>query len=438
MKIKLLNNIILGGNEVSPRQNVNLENNSRRAFLKFLASSPLLVSFGGLTRMFNNKKELSAINSLDFRELEERIDELISSPEEAINVFDFESVAKAKLPPAHYGYLATGVEDDRTLRANRQAFCRIHLRPRRLIDVSEVDMTTDLFGVPWKSPIILAPVGSQKAFHPEGEIAVARAAKAQQHLQILSTVSTSSIEEVTFARGEPVWYQLYPTSLWDIAKSMIRRSESVECPVLVLTVDIPTLTNRETEKRFKKRDTRDCSSCHSPGIQGLLERKPMFNGTNKSKLSRLLAPAMTWDFVNRLKDTTDMKVVLKGIVTREDARLSVEHKVDGIIVSNHGGRAEESGRASIDSLPEVVEAVGGRIPVLVDSGFRRGSDIFKALALGANAVCIGRPYLWGLAAFGQPGAEMVLKILKAELKDVMMFAGTRSLKDIGNSYVGKA
>ena len=163
----------------------------------------------------------------------------------------------------------------------------------------------------------------------------------------------------------------------------------------------------------------------------------MFNGTNKSELSGLLAPAMTWDFVNRLKDTTDMKIVLKGIVTREDARLSVEHGVDGIIVSNHGGRAEESGRATIDSLPEVVEAVGGRIPVLVDSGFRRGSDVFKALALGANTVCIGRPYLWGLAAFGQPGVEMVLKILKAELKDVMMFVGTRSLKDIGSSYVGK-
>ena len=247
---------------MSTRQNVNLENNSRRAFLKFLASSPLLVSLGSLSFMFNNEQELNAIDSLDFCELEERIDELISSPEEAINVFDFKSVAKAKLPLAHYGYLATGVEDDRTLRANRQAFSHIHLRPRRLIDVSEVDMTTDLFGEPWKSPIILAPAGSQKAFHPEGEIAVARAAKAQQHLQILSTVSTSSIEEVTYARGEPVWYQLYPTSLWDIAKSMIRRAESVECPVLVLTVDIPTLTNRETEKRFKKRDTSDCSSCH--------------------------------------------------------------------------------------------------------------------------------------------------------------------------------
>lgn len=421
-------------------KNTDKDTTSRRVFLKFLAGSSLLAGLGSLGFTFkgHDEQELTAaIDSLDYHELETRIDELISSPEEAINVFDFEAVAQVKLPPAHYGYLATGVEDDRTLHANREAFSRIYLRPRRLINVSEIDMTTDLFGELWKSPIIIAPAGSQKAFHSEGEIAVARAAKNQQHLQILSTVSTSSIEDVTKARGGPVWYQLYPTSQWKIAQSMIHRAESVESPVLVLTVDIPTLTNRETEKRFKRKDSRDCSSCHSIGIQGLLERKPMFDGTDKLKLSGLMAPAMTWDFVDKLKNTTGMKLVLKGIVTHEDARLSVEHGVDAIIVSNHGGRAEESGRATIDSLPEVVEAVDGRIPVLVDSGFRRGSDIFKALALGATAVCIGRPYLWGLAAFGQAGVEMVLKILQAELKDVMMFAGTRSIKEIGQSFIGK-
>jgi len=419
-------------------KNTNVETKSRRAFLKFLASSPLFASVGGLSFLFNNTQELYANDSLDFHELEKRIDKLITSPKDAINVFDFESVARVKLPPAHYGYLATGVEGDKTLRENREAFSRIYLRPRRLVDVSEVDMTTELFGVSWKSPVILAPAGSQKAFHSEGEIAVAKAAKIQQHLQILSTVSTSSIEDVIKARGGPVWYQLYPTSRWEIAQSMIKRAESVKSPVLVLTVDIPTLTNRETEKRFKRKDDRDCSDCHSGGIQGLLERKPMFDGTNKSELKGLLVPSMTWEFVEKLRKTTHMKIILKGIVTKEDAQLCIEHGVDGIIVSNHGGRAEESGRATIDSLPEVVEAVKGKIPVLVDSGFRRGSDIFKALALGASAVCIGRPYLWGLAAFGQAGVEMVLKILQAELKDVMMFAGTRTLKDISSSFVGKS
>jgi len=407
----------------------------RRLFLKFLASSTLFSTFGGLDNLFANIGKQDSINS---HLLKTQVDKIISSASEAINVFDFEPVAKKILPPAHYGYLATGVEDDRTLKANREAFSHIYLRPRRLIDVSKINMITELFDVTWDSPIVLAPAGSQKAFHDEGEIAVAKAAKKQKHLQILSTVSTSSIEDVTEARGGSVWYQLYPTSVWDIAISMIRRAEAVKSPVLVLTVDVPTLTNRETEKRFKRIDTRDCAPCHSPGIQGLLEGKPMFDGTNKSELKGLLVPTMTWDFVKRLKDTTDMKIVLKGIVTNEDALLCIRHGVDGIIVSNHGGRAEESGRATIDSLPEVIAAVEGKIPVLVDSGFRRGSDIFKALALGASGVCIGRPYLWGLAAFGQAGVEMVLKILRAELRDVMMFTGTPSIKDINSSYIGKA
>lgn len=412
---------------------------SRRQFLRYLAWSPLLFSPGALGALLqeSSAKGESTNFGPEYQEFDAHLQELIASPDEAINVFDFESVTRVKLPPAHYGYLATGVEDDATLRENREAFSRIYLRPRRLRDVSSVDMSTDLFGTSWSSPIVLAPAGSQKAFHPDGEIAVAKAAKKQGHLQILSTVSTSSVEDVTAARGAPIWYQLYPTSQWEIALSMIRRAEDAGCPVLVLTVDIPTLTNRETEKRYKKLDRRDCTDCHVPGIQGLLERKPMFDGTDKSELKGLLAPAMTWEFVGKLKATTSMKIVLKGIVTREDAKECLRHGVDGIIVSNHGGRAEESGRATLDSLPEVVEVVGGEIPILMDSGIRRGSDAFKALALGAKAVCIGRPYLWGLAAFGQAGVEAVLSILRGELRDVMMFAGTRSLKQIEASFIAR-
>lgn len=412
---------------------------SRRQFLRYLALSPLVLSPAALAVLLQRSTANGDSTDVgpELQELEARLHQLIQSPEDAINVFDFESVARTNLPPAHYGYLATGVEDDATLRENREAFSRIYLRPRRLTDVSSVDMSTDLFGTSWSSPIVIAPAGSQKAFHPDGEIAVAKAAREQEHLQILSTVSTSSVEDVTAARGAPIWYQLYPTSRWEIALSMIQRAEDAGCPVLVLTVDVPTLTNRETEKRYKRLDARDCTACHAPGVQGLLERKPMFDGTDTSELTGLLAPAMTWEFVGKLKATTSMKIVLKGIVTREDARECLRHGVDGIIVSNHGGRAEESGRATIDSLPEVVETVDGRIPVLMDSGIRRGSDAFKALALGAQAVCIGRPYLWGLAAFGQAGVEAVLKILRAELRDVMMFAGTSSLKEIEPSFVAR-
>lgn len=413
---------------------------SRRMLLRYLAGSPLLAAlpWTDLWPADPGSQEGPELFPSALSDLGGTIDGLIASADKAINVFDFASVAEKNLPPAHYGYLATGVEDDRTLRANREAFSRIDLRPRRLVDVSRIDMTTDLFGVGHTSPIVLAPVGSQKAFHPEGEIAVANAARTQRHLQILSTVSTSSVAEVAAARGEPVWFQLYPTSQWNIARALLQRAADAGSPVVVLTVDLPTSSNRETEKRSKKMDGRDCTACHAPGIQGYLERKPMFDGLDISRLNGLLAPAMTWEFVDRLKEATSMKVVLKGIVTHEDALLSVKHGVDGLIVSNHGGRAEESGLATMKSLPEVVESVQGKIPVLVDGGFRRGSDVFKALAMGASAVCIGRPYLWGLAAFGQPGVEMVLKILRAELRDVMMFSGTPSLGDIRRSHVGMA
>lgn len=412
---------------------------SRRLFLKFLAGSPLFSSLGWMACSSKNSERQDLHTSdgfSQFEELESRIDKLISSPKEAINVFDFEAIARTKLPPAHYGYLATGVEDDKTLHVNRAAFNDIYLRSRRLVDVSKVDMTVNLFGDLWETPIVLAPVASQKAFHSMGELAVAQAAKNRRHLQILSTFSSTSVEEVTIARDHPVWYQLYPTSRWEITQGMLRRAESAGSPVVVLTVDIPTSSNRETLERFKRIDKRDCSTCHLPGLEGFLKSKPMFKELNVEGLKSPLAPAMTWDFVKKLKNETSMKVVLKGIVTSEDAHLCITHGVDGIIVSNHGGRSEESGWATINSLPEVVDAVGGRIPVLIDGGFRRGSDIFKALAFGADAVCIGRPYLWGLAAFGEAGVEMVLKILRAELKSTMMFAGTSSLTKINRSHIG--
>jgi len=277
-------------------------------------------------------------------------------------------------------------------------------------------------------------VGSQKAFHPEGEIAAARAAGVKGHLKILSTVTTASVEDVTSARGGPVWYQLYPTDTWRVTEALVRRAERAGCPVLVLTVDLPAGRNTETQARFAKEDTRQCSSCHLPGWPGFLRRKPMFDGLDLSGVS-LLSPALTWEFVRRVKDSTKMKLVLKGIETREDAELCVQNDVDGIIVSNHGGRAEESGRATIECLPEVVDAVQGKIPVLVDGGFRRGSDIFKALALGAKAICIGRPYVWGLAAFGQAGVEKVVDLLTRELELMMRHAGATSLAKLNRTFV---
>ena len=354
----------------------------------------------------------------------------IANPADAVNVFDFEVVARRNLPPAHYGYLATGVDDDVTVRANREGFRALQIRARHLVDVSQVDTATEIFGVRYETPIVLAPAASQKAFHPEGEIAVARAARATGHLQVLASEATASPEEVMAARGGPVWLQLYPTGDWSVTEKLVRRGEGAGCPVLVLTVDLPLGSNRDTARRFARVDARVCASCHESSFAGFVRRRPLWDGIDVSRVDSDVMPGMTWDFVKRLRDLTRMKLVLKGIVTREDAALALEQGVDGIVVSNHGGRSEESGRSTIECLPEVVEAVGAKIPVLVDSGFRRGTDIFKALALGARAVCIGRPYLWGLAAFGTPGVEAVLRILRAELETVMRTVGTPSLRQV--------
>jgi len=404
----------------------------RREFLRYLAASPL-VPYLGLSPGW-----LAALQTATQDE------QLIGSPKEAVDVFDFEPVARKKLPPAHFGYLATGTDDDGTIRANREGFTRYSIRMRRLIDISHIDTSVNLLGVKWETPIVLCPVGSQKAFHPEGEVAVARAAKAKKHLQVLSTVTTSSVEDVIAARGEPVWFQLYHREDWNQTRQMVKRAEAAGCPAVVFTVDLLAGSNRETLVRAARTDTRQCSTCHlggnpAPGRSGKVEqadnrRRPMlaqeYPGT---RIPEVGTP--TWDFVKRLKDATSMKVLIKGIVTREDAELAMQHGVNGLFVSNHSGRAENSLRATIECVPEVVAGVNGRAPVIVDGGFRRGTDIFKALALGATAVGVGRPYIWGLAAFGQEGVEAVLDILRAELHLVMGQAGTTSIPKITRDYV---
>lgn len=417
-------------------QDVTERAKARRNFLRFVAASPLVAASGRLAEAVDRlsasgparTKSLAALE--DLRAALQQSGELISRPEQALDVMDFEAVARKTLPPAHFAYLATGVDDDATVRANREGFRRFEIRSRRLVDVEKIDMSVRLFGTEWSSPIVLSPAGSQKAFHPEGEIAVARAAHTRGHLQILSTVSTSSIEDVTAARAAPVWFQLYAVNDWQVVLTMVKRAEKAGCPVMALTLDNQDGTNRETLFRARRLDSRDCMLCHQTGIANQLQHKPIFDGLDASKVTALTSPNMTWDYVRRLKDATSMKLVLKGIVTREDAELAVQNGADGILVSNHGGRTEETLRSTIESLPEVIAGAGERIPVLVDGGFRRGTDVFKALAMGARSIGIGRPYLWGLAAFGQPGVEAVLDILRRETQTIMRQAGTPNIAAI--------
>ncbi len=410
---------------------------SRRRFLRFLATSPVMASVGLSVGAIERILATGEGGPGGFVDLLEQVPtrELITAADQALDVFDFQPVAQENLPIAHYAYMATGTDSDENLRANREGFRQFQLRMRRLVDVREIDMSVELFDRTWETPIVIQPTGSNKAFNAEGEIAVARAARAQKHLQVLSTVASSSIEDVAAARGEPTWWQLYASTDWNVTSAMLERAETAGCPVMLVTVDLQGGSNRVTLERGKRADDRDCTVCHGPEGSGSNRRRPIYDGLDLSNRGATRPGGMTWEYIDRLKDATSMKVGIKGIVTREDAALCVEHGVDVIVVSNHGGRAEASGRSTIESLPEVVEAVAGRIPIIVDSGFRRGTDVFKALALGATAVGIGRPYLWGLAAFGQEGVEAVLELLRRELRMVMRQAGTTTIGQIGPSHV---
>src|SRR5690349_24931981 len=413
-----------------------MSDENRRRFLQFLAASPLAAYAQGA---------IPQILLPGTREVDPRMwapydpTHLIKTPKEAINVFDFEPVCRQNVPPAHFGYMAAGIDDEVTLRNNRQDFQKFQLRPRRLRDVSKVSMKTDILGVTYDSPIFVCPIGGQRSFHPDGEIATAKGAKAGNHLQILSTVSSNSVEDVTAARGQPIWQQLYATNKWEVAAAITKRAENAGCHAIAVTVDRSGGRNQETLFRLRPSDTRDCNGCHDrSSLQSSLKTRAMWKDLDLAGLRNTQSSNMTWDFFKRMRDHTKMKLLAKGILAWEDAVMAADAGLDDIIVSNHGARSEDSGRATIDALPEIVEAVKGRIPVLVDSGFRRGSDVVKALCIGATAVCVGRPYIWGLGAFGQAGVERALEMLREETHAMIQQMGAPTMKDLVPAMVRRA
>ena len=386
---------------------------ARREFLKFVAASPYVAA------------QIAGGSGND----------LVKDPASALNVFDFEEVAHRKVMPGHWAYMASGVDDDGTLRANREIFKHVQLRPRRLHDATIVDTRVELFGTTYNAPIFLCPTGGERSFFQDGELSVAGAAKARGTLQCLSTMTSTGIEDVNKALGRPVWFQLYAPSKWEACEKLLRRVEAAGSTVVLLTVDNTIGRNSETYRRTRPADLNPCMSCHGPGEPpGPVGERAMFRGIDMTGV-RAPNPAMDWEFVNQLRKFWRGKLIIKGIDTHEDARMAVDHGFDGILVSNHGGRSTETLRSTLEALPEVVAEVGNRIPVFVDGGFRRGTDIFKALALGAKAVGVGRPFLWGLGAFGQAGVDRVIEILQGELKLAMGNCGTRTVADINRSYV---
>lgn len=413
--------------------NSNNHASHRRQFLKFLSASPYIAAGGGLASFLNSEGFAQDVRESSFVQIMRDRMSVVANPKEALTVFDMEATARTKVHQGHWSYMASGTDDDATLFANRDGFRQIKLRPRRLRDATKVDMRVEIFGGSYAAPIFTCPTGGQGSFHPDGELAVGRATRARNTPQMLSTSTGISIEEVTKAHGRPVWQQFYAPNSWDASVALMKRFQANGVTVLALTCDNTTGRFSETYYRTRPKDMNQCEACHKGGPE-VGRHRPMRDGIDYSKL-RSSDPAMDWKFVARVRDYWKGKFILKGLDTFEDAKMALEHGLDGILVSNHGGRSTETGRGTIEALPEVVAAVGGKIPVFLDGGVRRGTDVFKALALGATAVGIGRPTLWGLGSFGEAGVNRVLEILHAELKLVMGNCGVLNVREFNNNYV---
>jgi 4-hydroxymandelate oxidase len=354
----------------------------------------------------------------------------IKSAGDVLNVMEFEALARAALPPAHFGYLATGVDDDKTVLRNHDAFAHYEIRARRFSDLSHMDTTRTVFGARWSSPLYLSAVSGMHAFHPEGELGVARAARSRSLQLMLSTGSSVAVEPVAQAAGAPIWQQLYPTDDWAVTAAIVKRAERAGCSAVALTVDSHGSRNNETLIRAMRVDNRTCTACHVGNSHDMWRRGPMLTGIDVSRVTTLAPANLTPAYLDKIRALVKVRLIIKGLVTGEDVATAIEHGADGVVVSNHGGRQEDSLRATIDCLPEAVAAARGRVPVFLDGGIRRGTDVFKALALGAAAVGIGRPQVWGLAAFGQSGVEAVMDIYNRELLAIMRQAGTPTIDAI--------
>ncbi len=362
------------------------------------------------------------------------LEKLQQIPASVASVTDYESLARARVTEQVWAYVAGGAADEWTLHENCAAFQRLSLRTGVLRDLGGGNTRLTLFGQTFASPIFLAPVAYQRLFHPDGEIATALAASAAQACMIVSTQASVSLEEIARQAAAPLWFQLYFQADREFTADLVRRAEAAGYRALVVTVDAPVsgIRNREQRAGFSLPagvDAVNLRGMRAPSQQSGKAGEGILLG------GPLLASAPTWNDINWLRSLTGLPILIKGIMTTEDARRAVAETVDGIIVSNHGGRTLDTQPSTVDVLPEIVDAVAGQIPVLLDSGIRRGSDVFKALALGAAAVLVGRPYIHGLAAAGAVGVAHVMHILRAELEVTMALTGCRDLAAIDSSRV---
>lgn len=351
-----------------------------------------------------------------------------------INISDFERAAREVMPRMAYDYYAGGALDEITLARNCDAFDELSLRYRVLRDVSVRDVTTTVLGSEIAMPVLVAPTAFHQLAHPEGEVATAAAAGAAGTIMILSTLSNCPIEEVVSATTGPVWFQLYVYKDRGVTRDLVARAEHAGCRALVLTVDAPFLGSRERDIRNRFELPGHLAASNLAGDPELL---PVENNASElaSYVGEMFDPSLTWEVVEWLTGITSMPILVKGVVHPEDARLAASHGAAGVVVSNHGGRQLDTAPATIEVLPEIADAVGDSLEVLIDGGIRRGSDVLKAVALGATAVAVGRPVLWGLAVDGRNGVEQVLSVLRSELDVALGLCGFNCLSDLSADVV---
>lgn len=352
---------------------------------------------------------------------------------EPVNAADFETLAKAKLPPATFDYIATGSGDEITLRENVAAFQRIKILPPLLAGVSNADLSTAVLKQPVSLPILLAPVAAQRMYHPQGALAAARAAAAAGTIFGVSSSAGHSVEEVAKAGDGPKWFQLYVPRDRDVARRLVQRIERAGYKAIIVTVDLGERKDADRRNRFALPKEMLLKHLRDTGFDGVSEQM-----THQALLDfneKAWDLSLSWEFFDWLRSVTRLPLIIKGVLRSEDAKKAVSIGLDGIVVSNHGGRRLDGMPASIEMLSSVVEAAAGRAEVYMDGGVRRGTDVLKALALGAKAVLIGRPYAWALAADGEAGVRQVIEFLREELLSAMISTGCAKMSDVGPSLL---
>jgi 4-hydroxymandelate oxidase len=338
-----------------------------------------------------------------------------------VNLRDFEAAARTCLDPVYYDYFASGAQDETTVAANEAAFRGRALIPRVLRGCPPPRLETSVLGQPSAMPVLIAPTAFHRLACPDAEVATGLAAAAADVIMVAAMLSTVTIEEIA-ATGARLWFQLYIQPDLAFTESLVRRAETAGCRALVVTVDSPTLGRNERGDRNNFHDLPPGVYCANMGAAGHVRQV-------------VLSPAISWRHVDWLRETTSLPILLKGVLHPADAKLAVEHGVDGLIVSNHGGRQLDATPASLDRLDPIAEVIGGRVPLLLDGGVRRGTDVAKAVALGARAVAIGRPVLWGLAVAGEAGVRRVLELLRVELTNALTLLGVGAPAELTRDQV---